>query len=276
MPRSGDDWATVEEVRDVRRTRSGTHRDHPSGPLPVLPPLPRRRWSWRPVVPVLAVVPLLPVAVMARPVYLSVPRLQDYAGVVLGLGATLCLLGCLAITPVSWLTRFPAAAAWRRWLGLCVFFTGAAGLTIALLGAKTGTQAGMQAAGNVREWTGTLAVVVLLPLAAISNKLSQKTLGGHWKTWQRRLTWAAWAVIAAHILILAAWQVEVAFITASAPLVAARIPAARKDISAWRRSGYADPARWVLAGLLAGAFAYGFTVLAWTEVMCSVQVSRLT
>ena len=63
----------------------------------------------RTAVAVLAVLPLLPVLVIARAVSFHVPRLQDYAGVILGLGATLCLLGCLAVTPVSWLTRFPAA-----------------------------------------------------------------------------------------------------------------------------------------------------------------------
>lgn len=223
----------------------------------------------------LAVLPLLPVLVIARAVSFGIPRLQDYAGVILGLGATLCLLACLAVTPVTWLARFPAAAAWRRWLGMCVFITGATGLAIAVSGARTGTQAGMAAAGTDREWTGTLIVVVLLPLAVISNRLSQRLLGTWWKTWQRRLTWAAWAVIAVHIVTLAAWEVELAFAAASVPLIAVRIPAIRKDIAAWRKAGYADPARWLLAGLAIGVFGYGFTVLAWTEVMCGVQVSRL-
>ncbi len=224
---------------------------------------------------VLAVIPLLPVLIIARAVTFHIPRLQDYAGVILGLGATLCLLGCLAVTPVSWLTRFPAAPAWRRWLGVCVFLTGAAGLAIAELGMKTAADGGMAAAGTARLWTGTLIVVILLPLALISNRVSQRMLGGWWKTWQRRLTWAAWAVIAVHIVTLAAWQVELAFITASAPLILARVPLVRRDVATWRQAGYADPARWVVAGVAAGVFAYGFTVLTWTEVMCVVQVQRL-
>ena len=223
----------------------------------------------------LAVVPLLPVLVIARASTFRIAHLADYAGVILGLGATLSLLACLAITPVSWLARFPSAASWRRWLGLCVFFTGAAGLAVAELGVRTREQAGMAAAGTVREWTGTLIIVILVPLAVISNRVSQRLLGGHWKTWQRRLTWAAWAVIAIHIVTLAAWEVELAFAVASAPLIAARVPAVRKDIAAWRKAGYADPARWLLAGVAAGLFAYGFAVLAWTEVMCGIQVSRL-
>lgn len=82
-------------------------------------------------------------------------------------------------------------------------------------------------------------------------------------------------MIAVHIMVLAAWEVETAFIAASVPLICARVPAARKDIAAWRRDRYADPARYILAGLAIGLFGYGFTVLAWTEVTCCVQVSRL-
>lgn len=227
---------------------------------------------------VLAVIPLLPVLIIARAVTFHIPRLQDYAGVILGLGATLCLLSCLAVTPVSWLIPVTprGAAAWRRWLGVCVFITGAAGLAVAELGVRTSPAAGMAAAGTDQLWTGTLIVVILLPLALISNRLSQKLLGGWWKTWQRRLTWAAWAVIAVHIVTLAAWEVELAFIAASVPLIAARIPVVRRDVASWRQAGHADPSRWVLAGLAAGVFAYGFVVLTWTEVMCAVQVQRLT
>lgn len=156
-----------------------------------------------------------------------------------------------------------------------MFITGAAGLAVTMIGMKTPADAGMAAAGTDRLWTGTLIIVVLLPLAVISNRFSQRALGTRWKAWQRRLTWGAWAVIAVHIVTLAAWEVELAFITASIPLIAARIPAVRRDLAAWRKTGYADPSRWLLTGLAAGVFAYGFTVLAWTEVMCSVQVSRL-
>ena len=135
--------------------------------------------------------------------------------------------------------------------------------------------AGMHAAATTREWTGTLIIIILLPLAVISNQLSQRLLGTWWKIWQRRLTWAAWAAVAVHILVLGAWQTELAFAAASAPLIAARIPAIRKDIATWRRDGYADPARSLLAGLAIGVFAYGFAILTWTEVVCSAQAVRL-
>ena len=146
-----------------------------------------RRATGKAAAACLAAVPLLPVLVIARAADYRIPHLQDYAGVILGLGATLCLLGCLAVTPVTWLARWPSAASWRRWLGLCVFITGAAGLAVAMAGSRTGTQAGMAAGGTAREWTGTLIVALLLPLAVISNNASQRMLGRGWKTWQRRL-----------------------------------------------------------------------------------------
>ena len=219
-------------------------------------------------------VPLVPLVVMVRPLAARAPGLQVYAGVVLGLGATLCLLACLAVTPATRLVKFRAAASWRRWLGLCMFALGGAGLVIAGLGGPRG-QWGMRLSGDVRAWTGTVIVVALIPLALTSNKWSQKLLGAYWKTWQRRLVWVAWAVVAVHVLALAAWRVEAAFFMASGPLLAARLPAVRKDVSRWKASGYADSARWVLAGAAVGVFGCGMAVLAGLEVVAAVQAVRL-
>jgi methionine sulfoxide reductase heme-binding subunit len=219
--------------------------------------------------------PLAPLAVMARPLADDAPRLQAYGGQVLGLGATLCLIGCLAVTPATRMVRWKRAAWWRKWLGMCVFFTGAAGLAIAATGGPQ-SQLGMRVSGSSREWTGTVIVLALIPLALTSNKYSQKLLGTHWKAWQRRLTWAAWGVLAVHMVTLAAWQTEVAFIMASGPLLAARIPAARRDISGWQKGGYADGARWVLTGLAAGVFACGTAALTWMEVVACAQATRLS
>ena len=133
----------------------------------------------------------------------------------------------------------------------------------------------MSVSGTVQLWTGTVLVAALVPLAVTSNQRSQKMLGGFWKTWQQRLTWAVWAVLAMHVLTLAKWQVEAAIFMASGPLVAARIPAARKDLSKWRASGYEDAARWLLAGMAIGVFACGAGVLLWMEVAAGVQAARL-
>ena len=220
-------------------------------------------------------VPLVPLAVMVRPLYEQAPKLQAYGGQVLGLGATLALLACLAVTPVSRLVKFRTASRWRKWFGLCVFWLGAAGLLIAALGGPEG-QWGMRLSGHVQDWTGTAIVAALVPLALISNNWSQKMLGTYWKAWQRRLTWVVWAAVAVHVLTLAAWQTEAAFFMASIPLLAARLPAVRKDVGRWKTSGYADPARWVLAGIAIGVFACGAAVLLYLETVASAQAVRLT
>jgi DMSO/TMAO reductase YedYZ heme-binding membrane subunit len=228
---------------------------------------------WRPAAIALArFLPLAPLAVMLRPVWADAPRLQVYAGDVLGLGATLCLVACLAVTPAAKLVRWKQAAWWRRWLGLCMFITGSAGAVIALAGPDGWLPS---LSGHVQQWTGTALVAALIPLAVTSNTASQKMLGGFWKTWQQRLTWAAWAILAVHVLTLGMWRVEAAFFMASGPLIAARIPAVRKDLGRWRSSGYEDPARWVLSGIAVGVFACGAVVLLWMEVAAGVQAARL-
>ena len=228
--------------------------------------------------PAAVLLPLAPLVIMAHPILAHAPRLQVYGGQVLGLGATLCLIGCLAVTPVTRVIRWPRAAWWRRYLGMCVFVTGAAGLVIAALGLPGSgrSQWLMNLSGSAREWTGTVIVLALIPLAVTSNNLSQKLLGTHWKTWQRRLTWTAWGVLAVHIVTLAMWQTELAFFMASGPLLAARIPAVRKDLGGWKSSGYSDSARWLLTGITTGVFACGMALLMWMEVVACAQATRLT
>jgi methionine sulfoxide reductase heme-binding subunit len=217
---------------------------------------------------------LVPLVVMVRPLAARAPDLQVYGGQVLGLGATLCLVACLSITPVARLVKFRTAAPWRRWMGLAMFWIGTAGVVIAATGGPRGMW-GMRLSGTVQAWTGTTVVVALVPLALTSNKWSQKMLGAYWKVWQRRLTWTVWAVVAVHVLTLAAWHAEAAFFMASGPLLVARVPAVRRDVGKWKTSGYADSARWVLAGMTSGVFGFGVAVLLYLEVTVSVAAVRL-
>jgi DMSO/TMAO reductase YedYZ heme-binding membrane subunit len=209
--------------------------------------------------------PLAPLAAMAWPLYAREPGLQAAAGQVLGLGAVLALLACLAVSPLATATGMRNAARWRRHFGLCVFILGAAGLVIAVTGSTPSGGLAWRAAGDSRALTGTLIVALLVPLALTSSRLAQKTMGGHWKTWQRRLTWAAWAAVTLHLLVLGSRDVTAAWLLASGPLLITRIPAARADIARWRRGRHADVHLWILAGMAGAAFAAGFGVLAWME-----------
>lgn len=234
----------------------------------------RFRWLAPPAAFAVRVATLAPLIIMVRPLAAHAPELQVYGGDVLGLGATLCLLACLAVTPISRLVRFRTAAQWRRWMGLAMFWTGLAGVAIVATGGPR-AQWGMRLSGHVQTWTGTVIVAALVPLALTSNRWSQKMLGTYWKTWQRRLVWVVWAVVAVHVLTLAAWRVEAAFFLASGPLLLARVPAVRKDVGRWKASGFADSARWVLAGAACGVFACGVVFLSSAEVIASAQAVRL-
>lgn len=211
--------------------------------------------------------PLTPLAAMAWPLYARAPGLQAAAGQVLGLGAVLALLACLAVSPVAAVTGMRNAARWRRHFGLCVFALGGAGLVIAVTGPGAASSGGLawRAAGDSRALTGTLIVALLIPLALTSSRLAQKTMGGHWKTWQRRLTWAAWGAVTLHLLVLGSRDVTAAWLLASGPLLVTRIPAVRADITRWRRGRYADVHLWILTGMAVTAFAAGYGILAWME-----------
>lgn len=209
---------------------------------------------------VLPGLPGLPLGVAVRLLAVHPADLQRQAGDVLGLGAALCLLACLAVTPVATATGMRQAAEPRQWYGLWVFVLGAAGLVIAAAGGVRGCT------GTVQQWTGTLIVVLLAPAAVTSNQLAQKLLGRYWKTWQRRLTWTAWAVLAVHLLLLSAW-VTAAFTLASVPLLAARVPGTRGQLARFRRTRFRQPR--VMRALMPAAllaFATGMTALSVLEV----------
>jgi DMSO/TMAO reductase YedYZ heme-binding membrane subunit len=202
---------------------------------------------------------------MAWPLYRQPPGLQAAAGQVLGLGACLALLACLAVSPAAAATGMRNAARWRRHFGLCVFILGAAGLVITVTGSTPSGGLAWRAAGDSRSLTGTVIVALLVPLALTSSRLAQKTMGGHWKTWQRRLTWAAWAAVTVHLLALGSRDVTAAWLLASGPLLITRIPAVRSDLTRWRRGKFTDVHLWILAGMAIAAFAAGAGALGWME-----------
>jgi DMSO/TMAO reductase YedYZ heme-binding membrane subunit len=219
--------------------------------------------------------PLVPLAVMIWPLWRQLPGVTEAAGDILGFGAVLSLLACLAVTPVTLVTGSKGAARWRRHFGVCVFILGFAGLVIALTGRSMSPDAiGMRSAGHSREWTGTIIVALLIPLAATSSLAAQKALGAHWKTWQRRLTWAVWAAVTVHLLVLGRPDVITAWLLASGPLAIARIPAVRADLTRWRRSGFTDTHLWILTGMAGLVFATGTAVLLGLEANAVVTLYR--
>ena len=199
-------------------------------------------------------------------------KLTVYADSVLGFDATLCLVACLAVTPFITVARLKIAKL-RQWYGVWVFVLGAAGLAVHLASAGSPAQ---HAAGDAVNWTGTLIVVLLLPMTVTSTVLSQKLLGPEWKRWQRNLMWAVCVIVGAHFLFLHAWPVTVAYGACILPAVLLRTPRARKAIKTWRSGGYSSGGWWTALAVIGPIALAGLAILTAEEVGVIVRAITLT
>jgi len=119
----------------------------------------------------------------------------------LGTGAEICLFLCLLVTPVVTLTGQRWFVPLRRWYGIMMAFTAfgdalAAGITDNFAGGVFG-----RLAGHVFELMGFLMVMLLIPLLITGNPWAQRKLGKYWKM-LHRLTYAIWALLACHLVLL--------------------------------------------------------------------------
>ena len=115
------------------------------------------------------------------------------------------LIVALAVTPLRLL--FPKAR-WVRWLALRRRWIGVAAFAYSLLHAvaylvRQGELARIaEDAAEAAMWTGWLALLVMLALAATSNDASVRRLGHRWK-WLHRTVYAAAVLTFAHWILAA-------------------------------------------------------------------------
>jgi methionine sulfoxide reductase heme-binding subunit len=119
----------------------------------------------------------------------------------LGTGAEICLFLCLLVTPMVTLTGQRWFVPLRRWYGIMMAFTAfgdalAAGITDNFAGGVFG-----RLAGHVFELMGFMMVLLLIPLLITGNPWAQRKLGKYWKV-LHRLTYAIWALLAFHLILL--------------------------------------------------------------------------
>jgi len=119
----------------------------------------------------------------------------------LGTGAEIALFLCLLVTPLTTITGQRWFVPLRRWYGIVMACTGigdavAASITDTFAGGVFG-----RLAGHVFELMGFMMVMLVIPLLMTSNPYSQRKLGKYWKRFQR-LTYAIWALLAAHLILL--------------------------------------------------------------------------
>ncbi len=125
----------------------------------------------------------------------------------LGTGAELCLFLCLLVTPLATLTGQHWFVPLRRWYGImmaaCAFGDAtAAGITDTFAGGVFG-----RLAGHSFVLAGFLMVMLVIPIVSTSNPWAQRKLGKYWKRLQR-LTYAIWALLAAHLILLEGFGFE--------------------------------------------------------------------
>jgi DMSO/TMAO reductase YedYZ heme-binding membrane subunit len=191
-------------------------------------------------------------------------RLAAVADPVIGFDAALCLAACLAVTPAITVVRAPVAKL-RWWYGNWVFVLALAGLLIHL--AYPPGSVAFRVAGNAVDWTGTLIVVLLLPMAVTSSVAAQRLLGPEWKRWQRSLVWLVWAFVAVHLLLTGVWLAAGGFLAATLPFAVMRHPWVRREVKAWRAGGYSTGGWWAVLAVLAVMALSGVSVLVAGEVV---------
>lgn len=177
-------------------------------------------------------------------------ELDEAAPVVLGVGALRALAGSFAITPIATLTGWTWHLPLRRDLGRWAFALAALDLFFAVALSERGAVAG--ASGRIFLTLGTLATLLLLPMALTSNRWSQLRLGRWWKR-LHLLIYPILAILVAHLLLLPDGPSSTLQMTwLFGPSLALRIPALRRRIirwrlaatRAWRARRRAAPARW--------------------------------
>lgn len=199
---------------------------------------------WRTFVPVAAVwvVRLLPVLVLVdlapdvRHALAGHPGAADHlnetAPVVLGNGALRTLAGSFAITPLQTLLGWRWHVVLRRDLGRWAFGLAALDLVIAAANSERGVVAGV--AGHAFLAFGTLATLLLLPLAVTSNRWSMKRLGRYWKR-LHLMIYAILAIVVVHLLLLPdgpSSTIQMSWLFG--PSLLLRVPAVRRWVIAHR------------------------------------------
>lgn len=182
---------------------------------------------------------------------------------VLGTSSFLIFALMLTVTPIHTVSGCTWHIPLRRTFGVAMFFT--ATLDLLLAATTTGDTFSGGVLGRVGGHTflvaGTLAVLLLFPLAITSFRRSHRWLGAYWKR-LHRLVFVIWAIILVHLLFLFGFhRFFLDAFALSVPLAVLRLPPVRRWWSSARRQRRHRVLRGALVVLLVGIFAVGFVPL---------------
>jgi methionine sulfoxide reductase heme-binding subunit len=182
---------------------------------------------------------------------------------VFGTSSLLLFALMLAVTPIHTVTGWTWHIPLRRWYGVAMFLTATADLILAATttgGTFSGGVFG-RVGGHTFLVAGTLAVLLLVPLALTSFRRSHHWLGSYWRR-LHRLVFVIWVIILIHLLFLFGFRkFFLDALVLSVPLAALRLPPVRRWWGSARRSHQHAALRITLVVVMCGLFAAGFVPL---------------
>jgi sulfoxide reductase heme-binding subunit YedZ len=179
--------------------------------------------------PLIAVVLLYPLAqavLIDRPGALE--AFHDGSADILGTTALFTLFGSFAVTPLRTLTGWRWHLILARDLGVWTAALALTDVVISMSMAENGWLAGV--AGNGVVAAGTLAALLLVPLALTSNRPAMRKLGRNWKR-LHRLVYAVIAAVALHLYFLEGVRGLVEIALLFGPLIVLRLGPVRRRLT---------------------------------------------
>lgn len=178
---------------------------------------------------------------------------------IFGTSSLLLMVLMLAVTPVQTMTGWSWHLVLRRDYGVAMFVTAALDLILAALTTGDTFPGGVlgRIGGRTFLVAGTLAVLLLIPLAVTSTRRAHRWLGSYWKR-LHRLVYVIWVIVLLHLFLLFGFGgIFVQALVVSAPLVLLRLPPVRRWWSTARRIHRHRFLRGVLALAIVATFAAG-------------------
>jgi len=207
------------------------------------------------VVPFVMMGPELVAAAEGRPDAMA--HVSASANDVLGTAGWILFVLMLAVTPTRTITGWKWHEPLRRDFGVAMAVVILFDLALATMDQSFTGGFLSRIAGHSFLAAGTLAALLLVPLALTANRRAQRRLGRWWKS-LHRLVYVVWAVVLFHLLLLFGFRAF--FLDAllvSLPLAVLRIPPIARWWSASRRAGTHRVVRATLALLCLAVFAFG-------------------
>jgi len=203
---------------------------------------------------------------------------------ILGTGGEICFFVAVSITPLITVTGARWIAPLRRWYGIMFALIGISDATTAAITTDFAGGVFGRLAGHTFLVTGLFIVLMAIPVLATANTPAQRRLGKHWKSIQR-VTYALWALIVVHLLLLDGFRPFGAAegdgdpvfhqrfyqaVAISLPLVILRLPPVKRWCISQRASGQQWKV-WLLVSVIAVPYVVGFVFIINEEIFTGMQ-----